>query len=265
MTKGSTGTMISVITPAYNAEAVIGETIDSVIAQTYTNWEMIIVDDCSTDNTQAIVQRYARSDQRIKLIALDQNHGGPAAPRNVGIRAANGEWIAFLDSDDIWHPKKLEIQLSALQRVNASFCSTQMKDFTNTSHLSFPSPTNITYKSISFKGQQVRFRTPTSSVIAKRDLMIKFSFNEDARYKAVEDYHCWLRIHQNIKTSIKINYPLMFYRRTDGQISGSKTKMLKRVLMVHKEYPGNSHVHALLFTATHLLGGLYYRLWRKEL
>lgn len=100
--------IVSIITPTYNCASYIAETIDSVLSQTYGNWEMIIVDDCSTDNTKEIVSRY--SDTRIKYYCLERNSGAAAA-RNKALSLAKGRWIAFLDSDDLWLPNKLEHQL----------------------------------------------------------------------------------------------------------------------------------------------------------
>ena len=99
---------VTVIMPAYNAAETIGDSIESVLRQTYENWELIVVDDCSTDNTFEIAKLY--SNTNIKLLSLDENKGASAA-RNLGVREASGEYIAFLDSDDLWLPKKLEIQI----------------------------------------------------------------------------------------------------------------------------------------------------------
>ena len=100
--------LVSIVTPSYNTGKWIGETIESVLSQTYQNWEMIIVDDCSTDNTDEVVASY--SDSRIKYIKNDKNSGA-AISRNKAIKAAKGDFIAFLDSDDLWVPEKLEKQL----------------------------------------------------------------------------------------------------------------------------------------------------------
>jgi teichuronic acid biosynthesis glycosyltransferase TuaG len=99
---------VTIIMPAYNAAATIADSIESVLKQTYTNWELIIVNDCSTDNTSEIVKSYANT--HIKMLRLNENKGISTA-RNVGARIASGEYIAFLDSDDVWLPKKLEIQI----------------------------------------------------------------------------------------------------------------------------------------------------------
>src|SRR5258706_15644915 len=102
--------LVSIVTPAFRAEAYIADTIQSVVRQTWTNWELLIVDDCSPDGTCALVESLAAVDSRIKLIRQEKN-GGPAAARNKGLELARGRWIAFLDSDDMWLPEKLERQL----------------------------------------------------------------------------------------------------------------------------------------------------------
>lgn len=112
--------LVSIITPTYNCASFISETIDSVQAQTYKNWEMIIVDDCSTDNTKEIVEQYQKHDSRIQYYRLT-NNSGAAEARNEALRRANGRWIAFLDSDDLWTPEKLEHQIRFMNDNGYSF------------------------------------------------------------------------------------------------------------------------------------------------
>ena len=102
---------ISVITPCYNSGAYIADAIESVIAQSFVNWEMIIVDDCSSDNSAFIINQYSSKDARIKYFKTDFPSGSPTLPRNIGIKYAKGKYIAFLDSDDIWLPEKLKEQI----------------------------------------------------------------------------------------------------------------------------------------------------------
>ena len=104
--------LVSIITPCYNAEKHIGLTIESVLSQSYQNWEMFIVDDCSTDRSEEIIRSYCAKDQRIHYYKTDSPTGGPTIPRNIAIEKANGRFIAFLDSDDVWLPTKLERQIS---------------------------------------------------------------------------------------------------------------------------------------------------------
>lgn len=115
--------LVSIIMPAYNAASYIEKAIASVQAQTYTDWELIVVDDCSTDATAEIAGVFARQDERIRLIRNERNRG-VAAARNAGLAASSGCYVAFLDSDDSWYPKKLETQISYLQQTGADLCYT---------------------------------------------------------------------------------------------------------------------------------------------
>ena len=115
--------LVSIIMPAYNCGQFISKTIDSVISQNYSAWEMIVVDDCSSDNTEAVVKEYIKSDSRIKYFRGDQNKGA-AYCRNKAIRIAQGEFIAFLDSDDLWSSDKLEKQIKFMIENDYNFTST---------------------------------------------------------------------------------------------------------------------------------------------
>ena len=114
--------LVSIIMPSYNTAQYIAKTIQSVIRQTYTNWELLIVDDCSTDNTEEIVASYA-TDSRIRWMKNDLNCGA-AMSRNRALREARGKWIAFLDSDDLWEPQKLERQLAFMRENGYAFSYT---------------------------------------------------------------------------------------------------------------------------------------------
>lgn len=120
-TSGALG-LVSIISPTYNCGRFIAETINSVLAQTYTNWEMLIVDDCSTDNTREIVEQF--DDRRIKFYRLEKNNGAAVA-RNTALKMAQGQWIAFLDSDDLWMPDKLQKQLEFMVKNNYDFSYTE--------------------------------------------------------------------------------------------------------------------------------------------
>ena len=254
---------ISVVMPAYNAGQYIERTILSLMQQTYKSWELIVVDDCSTDKTCDLVSRIARDDHRIRLVRLEKNFGGPAGPRNVGVREARYDLVAFLDSDDIWHPQKLEKQVELLESPDEFFVCSSMIDFEDDSTIEFPEIGKVSVDTIGFMAQSFRAKIPTSSVLVSKRLVSKFSFEESPKYKAVEDFHCWLRILNSGITCKKIREPLLYYRKSEGQISGSKLKMMKKVFMVHKNYPGRGIFTSVLFTASHVLGGLYFRFLRK--
>src|SRR5699024_268404 len=114
---------VSVITPVYNAEKFLTETIKSVLNQTYESFEYLLIDDCSTDNSGSIVKELAKNDSRVKYIKLPENSGAAVA-RNKGIEKAKGRFIAFVDSDDKWYPEKLEIQLNFMATDNRAFTYT---------------------------------------------------------------------------------------------------------------------------------------------
>ena len=260
-----TPALVSVVMPAFNAQASVVEAIASVRSQTYQNWELIVVDDCSTDRTGELVLDIAQVDARVTLLSLDRNNGAPAAPRNYGVREARGDWIAFLDADDIWHPQKLEHQMAVLSSGQFVFCSTAMRDFEDSASIVQGSPDSYDVKEVTFAMQRVKGRISTSSVVIRRDVIEALPFNEDLRYKAVEDYHCWLLVHQRYGPSAKLGFPFLYYRRGEGQISGSKTYMLGRVFMVHREFPGVGVIRALAYTFTHMMGGIYFRMMKGGL
>ncbi len=122
--------LVSIITPNWNCANLILETIRSVKAQTYPNWEIIIVDDCSTDNSNKVVESYMAEDGRIRFLKNDKNFGA-ALSRNYALREAKGRWIAFLDSDDLWEPKKLEKQLRFMVENGYKFSYTAYQEMDN--------------------------------------------------------------------------------------------------------------------------------------
>ena len=122
--------LVSIIIPVYNAEDFLTETIESVQAQTYEYWELLLVDDCSSDSSGQIIEKKAKEDDRIKYIKLEKNSGA-AVTRNIGLSEASGRYVAFLDSDDIWKPEKLERQMDFLAEKKVAFCFTSYR-YTNT-------------------------------------------------------------------------------------------------------------------------------------
>lgn len=253
---------ISIVMPTYNAEQYLKETLKSVQNQSFKDWEVIIVDDGSTDTTMQIASDYALADHNISVQQLDQNSGGPARPRNVGVSLAKGTWIAFLDADDLWHPEKLRHQLNAVTQAGQSFSCTGLKNFTQSDAIDFfnfqaPSTTHIGYV-------RQRFRTAiaNSSVMIKRDIAATFPFEENRGFRAVEDYHCWLRVLASGETCVKLNAPYLAYRVSDGQISAGKWSQTKKVFMVHQSLPMAGLVSFVLsgvFTVTHVLGAIFSR------
>ena len=125
--------LVSIITPSWNCGRFVEETLQSILAQTYAHWELLFQDDCSTDNTKQIVLAYAEKDARIKYACNPQNSGA-AITRNNALKRAKGKWIAFLDSDDLWLPNKLEEQLQFMVDNNYAFSYTNYSEINEQSH-----------------------------------------------------------------------------------------------------------------------------------
>jgi teichuronic acid biosynthesis glycosyltransferase TuaG len=262
--------LVSVIVPCYNAEAFLRSTLDSVLRQSHAALELLVVDDRSTDGSPGIVREFAARDARVRLLEMPRNAGGPAAPRNLGVAAAQGRWIALLDADDIWHPHKLEMQLRALAETGAVMCSTQMADFRDEREIvvrAVPEP--LPLQRVTLRQQLVKYRTPTSSIVASRELMRAHPFNEDPSYKAREDTDVFIRVHESMHSSVKIAHPMVYYRQQATQISGNKLKMVSRHFHMLRRYRLRSGrglgPMVYVYTATHFLASLWIRWIRKAL
>lgn len=256
---------VSVVMPAFNAEGYLSQSVASVIAQSEQDWELLIVDDASTDRTFSIAESFARADLRIRAIRSPRNFGGPAGPRNIGVREATAEWIAFLDADDLWHPEKLRIQLGQLHATRAQFCSSAMFDFMDGQAVNFSTPRSQAFHRIGFLSQLVKFRTPTSSVVCSRSLLLRHPFNESPSYKAREDMDCWLACIEEVGDSIKIREALVAYRKSANQISRGKFRILLRHFHVLRHYRRQGGaplgwLQAAVFTLTHCLYAVPFRL-----
>lgn len=213
--------LVSVITPAYNAAAYLPETIESVMAQTYKNWELLIIDDCSRDNTLALANTYKAKEERIRVVASPKNGGAPYA-RNLGVETARGRLIAFLDSDDTWKPEKLERQLEAILATGAVFSFTSYNVLSGSKKLrTVAAPPYVDYKTL-LKGCNIG----CSTVMYDTHELGKQYFNLSSP-PAREDYVLWLKIAGEFGqkgTMQGIPEPLTNYRKHGGGISSSKMK-----------------------------------------
>ena len=218
--------------PAYNAASYISEAIKSVQAQTFSSWELLIVNDCSTDKTKDLAESFSRTDRRIRCFHLTTNSGGPAKPRNIGIAHAAGTWIAFLDADDIWLKEKLAIQFNILKQRKLSLLCSTIKDFKITSKtIELPKLEQYNHKIYSISYRKLLFKNiiPTSSVICtKKSILHVGGFNEDRKLVAVEDYDLWLRLLNNNFKILKLCIPLVNYRVVPTGLSRNKFTMIKK-------------------------------------
>lgn len=184
---------ISIIIPTYNSEHFIDKTIQSVINQTYKDWELIIVDDLSKDNTSKILEKWQKKDSRIQLIFLDKNSGGPAHPKNVAILKAVGKYVAYLDHDDEWLPQKLEKQIVLIENNNSVGLVSCGALLVNAAGKTFGSYTPPKNKNIF---PEILLRNPihsNSSVIVRLEI-IKEIGSRDEKIKGAEDWDMWIRI-----------------------------------------------------------------------
>lgn len=213
--------LVSVITAAYNCEKTISETIESVLRQTYNNWEMLIINDCSSDNTVKIVEEYANKDTRIRLINLDRNSGSAVA-RNKGIENAKGRFIAILDSDDLWKPKKLELQLDFMVRNGYAFTFTEYDVFKEASDVTrkvFSVPKTMNYK-------QYLKNTAIGCLTVMVDRKQIPDFHMESGY--LEDILTWMYYLRNGVVAYGLDENLASYRVAANTKSSNKFKNAMR-------------------------------------
>jgi teichuronic acid biosynthesis glycosyltransferase TuaG len=188
----------SVITPVFNGRQYIGRAIDSVLQQTYPEWEMIVVDNGSTDDTTRIVQEYATKDTRIRLISCPANSGSPAFPRNLGMKNASGAYIAFLDADDLFLPQKLyEVERFLHSATHAEIVCHGEQHVKNNRivRTEYYGP-YTTYKDLLLRNNTLS----TSAVVMNKTCIGKGGyFCEDLKLSGFEDYDYWLRLSQSCR------------------------------------------------------------------
>ena len=234
----------------YNSERFIATTIESVISQTYQKWEMIIVDDFSTDQSRTIVENYSKLNQRIKLIIFDKkSENGPIDVRNLAIQAANGQYIAFLDSDDYWDSDKLEKQLNFLNKINAAFIYSDYRVYDDKKQKitsTFKAPEKISYRDLC-KVNNIGCLT----VIYDRSKLGKI-FIVDAPKR--EDFATWLYILKRVNFAYNVGERLATYRIHANSFSSKKAKLIKYQWRVYRKNEGFGilkSLHYLIQTIIH--------------
>ncbi len=214
---------VSIITPLYNSERFVKECLESVLKQTYNNWEMLIVDDCSTDKSAEIVNQYLSRDKRFKYFKLNNNSGAGVA-RNKAILEAKGDIIAFLDSDDIWLAKKLEEHVNFMEKNNAAFSHTSY-GFINERGDVINKTFRVSKKPVFYV--DLLKRTEISCLTAMYDVRkIGKMYMPDIRRK--QDYALWLAILKKGIASIPLDSELAFYRQSKESATNNKIKLVKK-------------------------------------
>ena len=226
---------VSIITPLYNSERFIGETIKSVLKQTHQNWEHIIIDDCSTDSSYSIAQRYAQIDPRIKLLKNAVN-AGVSESRNVGLVHSEGRYIAFIDSDDLWETDKLELQLELLCRENVSLAYSAYvridEQGNRINQVTVPAQ-------VDFRKMLESNFIPLLTGIVRADLVRDngLKFESFVKNDGREDYVFWLNLLKNEGLiAYGIDQTLARYRVRNTSISSSKVKSAYFQWIVYRRY-----------------------------
>ena len=208
--------LVSIITPVYNSEKYISDTINSVLAQTYTNWEMLIADDCSSDNSAEIINRY--TDSRIKYIKLESNSGAAIA-RNKALEKAKGNYIAFLDSDDAWKPEKLEKQLKFMMEKDVGFSFAGYEIIRDKKNKIIEVPDTLNYNQFM-----------KNTIIGTLTVMLSRKHVGDVRIVDVKKDHdsmTWAKLLRQGNIAYGLNESLAYYRKVEGSISNNKIKAAK--------------------------------------
>lgn len=232
--------LVSIVTPVYKAEQFIRETIKTVQDQTYDNWELLLIDDCSPDNSVAIIKELQKADKRIKLFQLNENSGAAIA-RNKGIDEAKGRYIAFLDADDLWHPEKLAKQVAFMQENDSAFSFTgyEFADADGQPNgKKVYVPATISYK------QALKNTTIwTTTVVFDLEKLTKTTISMP-NIKRGQDTATWWKVLKEIDHADGIKRILAYYRRTNNSLSANKLTALKRSWNLYRNVEGFGRVRS---------------------
>lgn len=245
--------LISIVMPSYNTATFIEESIRSVLTQTYTNWELIIVDDCSTDNTDAVVSNFLE-DKRIHYFKNEKNSGA-AFSRNRALREAHGKWIAFLDSDDVWLPEKLEKQISFMKNNDYHFSYTNYIEIDEESKANGKIVTGP--KHISKHGMYNYCWVGCLTVMYDAD---KVGLIQIADIKKNNDYAMWLKVCKKADCFL-LDETLAMYRKRSGSISNhGYMKLIGWHYRLYREAENKGVFMATVSTVRNLCFGVYKKI-----
>lgn len=249
--------LVSIIMPSYNTGPQIKKSIQSIQRQTYQNWELLIVDDCSTDDTDQVVNQMLE-DIRIRYLKNTKNSGA-AISRNYGLREAKGKWIAFLDSDDLWHPRKLELQIAFMKKHDYKFTFTDYRiiypDGQKSPYI-YTGPNHVT------KTMMWRYcYFSTITVIYDREYV---GLIQVADVKKNNDYAMWLKV---IEKADAYRYPRslsVYCKREQSITSGSKWKLIKHHFILFRKACELNPLMASICTLRNLLWGFHKKIYYRK-
>ena len=243
--------LVSIIMPSYNTAPYIRETIQSVLDQTYQNWELIIVDDCSSDNTDEIVSTYLLDD-RIHYLKNEKNSGA-AFSRNIALREAKGRWIAFLDSDDLWMPEKLEKQINFMDKNGYSFSYTNYEEINvegNRTGVKVTGPKKIT------KTGMYNYCWPGCLTVMYNRSVVGLIQIEDIRKN--NDYAMWLKVCKKADCYLLDEYLGKYRKGRSGSVSTHSIKtMIGWHYKLFREAEKMGKIESFINTGRNLVFGFY--------
>ena len=244
--------LVSIITPSYNTAKFIGETIESVLSQTYQNWEMIIVDDCSTDNTDDIVSGF--SDSRIKYLK-NENNSGAAVSRNRALKMAKGRWIAFLDSDDLWKEDKLQKQISFMEENQYSFSYTKYHEINEKS-----APTGVMVSGPAHISKTGMFNYCWPGCLTVMYDAEVVGNIEITPIKKNNDYAMWLKIIKKADCYL-LDEDLAMYRKREGSISNhGYSQLIKWHYRLFRICENKNSISSFFLMMRNMFFGVYKKL-----
>ena len=241
--------LVSIITPAYRCASVVGETIKSVLDQTHANWELLIAEDCSPDDTVQAIERWCRRDSRIHLIRNSIN-SGPAVTRNAALERARGRWIAFLDSDDLWLPAKLERCISFARSQDAALVFTGFRRMTadgGSIGRYIGTPQTLNYRQL--LGNTA---IATSTVVIDSHKVGTFRM----RRTYYDDFDCWLQILKRGLLAHGLDEDLMRYRVMGQSVSRNKRRSAGKVWRAYRDLEKLSLPAAAWYFSQYAVRGL---------
>lgn len=236
--------VVSILTPAYRAEAFLEETVRSVIAQTFTAWELIIINDGSPDGTGALAERLAKEDPRITVLHRETPSGRPAVPRNLALDHARGRYLALLDADDLWYPEKLERQLAFITRYGASFSCTAYGRISETG-----SRQGVVHVPLRATRSRLLMNNTVGclTVMIDRERFPDLRFDESSSIRGREDYGLWLRLLESERYVYGLDEVLADYRVVNGSVSRNKWEMARGQWRVFRQSARLSVIQASLY------------------
>lgn len=223
--------LVSIITPVYQCEKYLAGTIESVLSQSYSNWELILVDDCTPDGSVEIIRPYLESDPRFRYLKLERN-GGAAVARNAGLDLARGRYIAYLDADDLWLPRKLERQLDFMAKTGAAFtcCDYEKIEHDGTPlHKTVHMPKTITYE------QLLRNTIIQTVGVIVDTARVDRTLLRMPDLRRGQDSATWLQMLKNGVEFLGQNEVLAQYRRVPNSLSANKFRAMKRTWHLYRK------------------------------